>query len=238
MPVYKNSPGGFALVRKQMVRRVILLWLIIVIGVLTISFFTGPHNITNAIVTVFVGVVVLGLIMFNAVYKVIKQQKNKYNSFSLDIENDYLQLQSEGKGTTIAFKDIIEIAEDKYGNLLIKSASEPLMSISAQLESYAKVKEILNTKHGIVPLQTKDLFKKYPILLPLIVIACMVAVYVSNNKIIVGLSGISLIAIMIWGLYDVWTSPKYDAAMKKRSLWGIIVILSIGFTVYYKLFQQ
>jgi hypothetical protein len=95
---------------------------------------------------------------------------------------------------------------------------------------------LLLTIKPISSATNKSFFQKYPLLLPFVTIGLMGAVYLSNNKIVVGVSGIALTAFMVWAFYKIQTSQEIDGRIKRKSYWILLVIVSVSAIIYYKIF--
>ena len=66
----------------------------------------------------------------------------------------------------------------------------------------------------------------------------MAAVYMSKDKIIVGVSGTVLVVVLGYSFFEVQRSKNVDSKTKKGMWWLILVIASIVGAMYYKLTGQ
>ncbi len=66
----------------------------------------------------------------------------------------------------------------------------------------------------------------------------MAAVYISKDKIVVGVSGTILLLVLGYSFYEVQISKNIDSKTKRSMWWLIPVTISIITIVYYKLFGK
>jgi hypothetical protein len=170
-------------------------------------------------------------------YRSAKKTKEVYHSHRLIIEADHLSRnQSNLLPVTIPFNEITQITEDKRGILIIRGQEGDAIAASPYLENYDKVKKILQTLHPITQPEIKNIFYKYPTLLTLLMIGCIVVIYISNNKIIVALSGGATLGIMAWLFYKINTTRQIDVDIKRNSWAIILTFAAVVAAIYYKVF--
>jgi hypothetical protein len=156
------------------------------------------------------------------------------DSYVLTVSDNSLTREQANTPTIlIHFDDIRSIAKYKNGTFIIRSKdSANQIIVPAQIDNYEEFESII---HGISPVTTENSqpqLQKYNGLLTLLNLACMVCVYVSNNKLLVGICGTVFIAVMGWSFYKAWKSKNIDAKTKRSLLWMILVLLSvIGITL-------
>lgn len=237
MPEYKNSPERFADFRKQFIAKIVPVMLIVTIGSFCISYFSGEENTINLYVSL--AVTLFALVIFGyIVTKNINQQKIIYDSFKLIVGPDYLsRTQSNLPPVTLFFHEISKITETKQGYLRIDGLQKnQFIIISPYLEEYSELKRHLQLLQPFNEQEASNIFLKIPLLLPLITIGSMAAIYISNNKIIVAVSGIILMPLLAWSFYKMRSIPQSDNPLAKNKWLLLIVLLSIMGTIYYKLF--
>ena len=236
MPQYKNSPAGFATLRKRIIVKVIPLMLAGLIASLSISYFREKGGQTDLSQWLLVTIFLLVLVAY-VIFKGIKRQREIYDSYLLTTGDDYLSRKQNGLSEiTLLFSEITEITKDKYGNLLIKGQKAgQYIAVSAFLENYEEVNKLLQTVQPISQSNPKKILQKYPLLLPLIVVSSMIAVCLSNNKIIVAVSGIVFIVLMTFSFYKIRTSVLIDSRIKNKSLWILVVLVFIIYMIYSKI---
>jgi len=67
-------------------------------------------------------------------------------------------------------------------------------------------------------------------------IGCIVVIYISNNKIIVALSGGATLGIMAWLFYKINTTRQIDVDIKRNSWAIILTFAAVVAAIYYKVF--
>jgi hypothetical protein len=237
MSEYKNTTEGFAALRKHMIKRAGPIMLMSFTAGLVICY--GTNNVNTSIYVWVIIIVLLSLVFVFALRRGINQQKENYYSYRLQINKDDLSRQQNGLSSiTISFNDIIRITEGKLGDLHVKGRkATDTIAISPYIENYEQVKATLQGVQIIQKSENKNLLQKSPfIILPLVAVGAMIAVYISNNKIVVALSGSFLILMMGWGFYEIRTSPQIDARVRQSSWWLLIVLISILAIIYNKVF--
>ena len=237
MPQYRNLPEGFTSIRNRLIVRIFPLLIIAVIAGLLIPYLSGKNTPVNFATWLITILLLIGVLSYSF-FKAIKRQKTIYDSYLLTIETNYLTREQTGLPlVTIFFDEIIETTKDKEGNLFIKTreASKQLTVLSS-IENYDAVEKLMQSKSNIIQANTKTLLQKFPFLLPLISVVCMVAVYASNNKIIVSISGTAIITLSIWGFYKIRTSSQIDQTVKNKAWWVLAVLASVIGIACFKVF--
>lgn len=232
MPVYKNSPDGFTMVRKRTITKIVPLFVIAGAAGLFITWFNSAPDQPILYPILFTMCVLVCVSVFT-MRNVLKQQETIYHNFELTIENDHITSYANGKTTTVYFNQIVKITEDSYGNLVVKGDKKLNIGVPALLVNYTEIRALLASKQTI---SRDSWIQRFQIPLTLGVIACMVAVYISTNKIIVGACGIVVVGTMCWGFYTIRTSPQIDAQTKRKSWWVLVAGISIAATIYFKIF--
>ena len=63
----------------------------------------------------------------------------------------------------------------------------------------------------------------------------MLCVYALNNKIIVGIAGVTLVVLMTWSFIKIRRSKNVDIKTKKSMWWILIVLASVIAVMFFKL---
>ena len=202
-----------------------------------ISYFTQKGVAEDMYTTMLVILFFAAVIAFSF-WNTIKKQKAVYNSYLLTVGDNYIQKEQDTLNTNrISFNEIQRIEEDVYGNLFVWGpVNQNVVAVSANIDGYLEVKGLLHSFKPISVRKESALLHKYSWFVLFIPCGLMIAVYLSNNKIVVAATGVPLIAILLWGFYKVRTNP-YFTSKSKRSTWLIpIVLISLIVIIYYKLF--
>lgn len=236
MEIFQNKEGGFGEVKKNLLIKQIPVLLIAVLGGVGMSYFSSSHGPDDINVYPFVIVVCLGAAAFGF-SRGLKTQKKNYESYTLTMGNNHVvREQSNTPPITLAFNDITTITKNMNGGFTIKGGSAMnTIVVSAQIEGYEKLERMLNEVKPITVQTSKTLLQRYAMVLPLVVIGLMAGVYVSYNKIIVAICGLSILALLGYSFYKIQTNSNIDYRTKKRMWWVIAVGISIVVGMYYKL---
>jgi hypothetical protein len=235
MSQYKNIPADFVILKKRILTKAIPLVLISVLVGLSILFFS-ERNQPIDLYTWIIIILFISALMIYAVAKSIKAQKENYNNYLLTVGSDFLsRQQSNLPAITLFFNEITQITEDKYGDLLVKGqTNNHVIAISAFIENYDEIKHRLQSLHPITRQTAKNIFEKFKLILVLLPLGCMVAVYLSTNKVVVIICGISLICFMIWSFFKIRSSSQVDNKVKRTAWMMLLVAVSIIAIVYNK----
>ena len=108
--------------------------------------------------------------------------------------------------------------------------------ILSEIENYKEVKSLLDRIMTVIPESSTGVWQRYVVFIILIPVVLMAEIYLSYNKILVGVCGFTLITLMLWGLFKIRTNNYFPRSVKQSSWWMVVVIASISAIVYYKIF--
>ncbi|TFF36308.1 hypothetical protein [Mucilaginibacter psychrotolerans] len=237
MQLYKNNPEYFGDFRKQVLAKTIPLMLGAVLVGLTIAYFS--ENSTEAgIQSTLVYTFIIVAYFTYSFFRGSKRQRTIFDSYQLIIGDDYLQRkQSSLADKTISFNAVNSITEDKRRNLYIRGASkEDLIYIYSYVEDYEEIRAILQSIKPITTEGPKGFLQKYSTAFILAILGLMATVYIVNNKIVVSIAGVLLIATLIWCFYKIRTSTFFDEKIKRSAWFVFFLIFCIALSMYFKLF--
>ncbi|MFY0602069.1 MAG: hypothetical protein JXR03_20510 [Cyclobacteriaceae bacterium] len=230
---FKIKENGFNEIRKKMILRVIPIALIAGLGGLAISHFnTGGQS--SGISSLLIGLpVILGAMAFGLV-KGIKRQKNIFNSYTLIInETEIIRQQNLTPDIIIPIREIKEIIKNKEGAFAIKREnSSDAIGIPIQIEKIEELEIRLSSLKEITESDKKSLIQKFPWALPLATVGLMMIVYISTNKLHVGLSGATLTIGLTYSLI-IGQKSKHVDRKTKRGMWLTLLILCSVIAITY-----
>lgn len=236
MHIFKIRQDGFKEIKKQMLIRTIPIMLVAVIVGIVISSInskdeTGDINVLPIVIPLVAVAVGYGI------YRGVNRQKAIFESYSLTFTNNLITREQQNTPTiSIYFNDVKEITKHKNGSLTIKGKdATDLIQIPAQIDNDYKLETILQ---DIQPIAFKDkvsFLEKYQSLSGLLTGGLMLCVYVVNNKIIVGIAGVTLLVWMIWSFIKIRRSKNVDNKTKKSMWWILIVLASVIAVMIFKL---
>lgn len=239
MEQFKIRQDGFKEIRKAMLIKAIPISLLAAVGGLAISHFNT--NVQQSDVNVFPIVVpiVLGALTFG-LYRGVNRQKEIFDSYRLTLDNNGITREQHNTPTiTISNTDISEIIKNSNGSFTIKgNSSVNVIGVPSQIDDYEKLEKSLAQIRQISTKSSEPFLQKFRGLLSILTIGLMAAVYISKDKIIVGVSGTVLLAVMGYSFFEVQRSKNVDSKTKKGMWWLILVTASIVGVMYYKLTGQ
>jgi len=145
-------------------------------------------------------------------------------SYQLTIsENTIVREQLNTPDIFIYHAEVLEIVQHKNGNLSIKgSRNNGTIIIPAQIDNYTQLQTTLQEIHPISTKGKHPALRVLQYLLAFAGIAPMIGVYVSNNKVVVGIAGTLFTALMTWFLITAQRDKNLD---RKTKNWAWVVLL-------------
>lgn len=236
MQTFKIRQDGFKEIRKKTLLRSIPILLIAVTVGITISTINsrGKDNDVNVLPFVIpLAVLALGF----GVYRGMNRQKALLDSYTLTITNNLITREQYNTPTiSIYFNEVEEIAKHKNGSFTIRGKDfSDLIGIPTQIDNYSQLETTLEVIKPIMIKNKVPLLEKYQSLTGLVTVGLMLCVYTVECKIIVGLTGSALAALMIWSLIKIRKSKNVDIKTKKSVWWVLIVLASVIAIMIFKL---
>lgn len=234
---FKIKENGFDEIKKKIILQTSLFALIAAGGGLAISHFNTDAQSSDSNTFFIIIPIMLGVIAFGVV-KGINRQKRIFNSYKLIVnEERIVRHQEMTSDIEIPLNKIIKITKHKNGGFAIRGAkSNDLIVIPSQVENIEELELRLSQIAKITYGNEKTITQRFPWATPIIVVGLMITVYMSENKILVGISGVLLSIGLIYSLVFTQRSNHVDEKTKK-GLWLIlIVIFSVISIMYFKLF--
>jgi hypothetical protein len=236
MEVFKIRQDGFKDIKKQMlIRSLPILIIAVVVGIVIVSINfkdkTADINVFPIVIPIVALSVGVGL------YRGVDRQKVLYESYTLTISSNLVRREQFNTPTISLYTDEIQtITKTPNGSFIIKGKdAADLILVPAQMDNYAQLEAVLQS---IQPLQIKDkdsFLQKYQSLAGLLAIGLMLCVYTVNNKVIVALTGTTLVAMLVWSFTKIISSKNVDSKTKSGAWWILLVLASIILVMIYKL---
>ena len=239
MEQFKIKEGSFKEIRNAMLAKAIPVSLLTVAGGLAISHFNTNVQQSEINVFPFVIPIVLGALAFG-LYRGIKRQKEIYESYVLTIDDNGIKREQLNTPTiAISKADLTEVIVNPNRSITIKgNSSVNVILVPSQVDDYEKLVKALSEMRQISNRSSEPIFQKYRVLLSILTIALMAAVYISKNKIIVGVSGTVLLAILGYSIFEIRRSKNVDLKTKREMWLVILVVASIAGVMYFKLTRE
>lgn len=226
MQVFKIRQDGFKEIRNKMLSRSIPMLLIAGAVGITISTINSKQKENDVNVLPIIIPVIAAALGFG-IYRGVNRQKALFESYKLTITNNLITREQLNTPTiSIYFNDIKEITKHKNGGVTIKGKETvDLIGIPEQIDDYLLLETALQQMHPIVVKDKVSFMEKYQSLTGLVTVGLMLCVYTVNNKIIVVLTGSTLVVLMVWSFIKIRSSKNVDSKTK-RSVWCILLILA------------
>jgi hypothetical protein len=228
MQQFKLRKDGFAEIKKQMLARAIPTMVIAIAGGLAIGLINSGPAESMAITLPIILVFIAGITTFS-ISNAIKRQKKLLESYTLTLtDNSITREQLDTPAISIDFNEISEISKEGNGNLRIRGKNKAdLIIVHSQIENYSMLEEALTRFQPITAKPGDPFIRAIRPFLSLVTVGLMVWFYISDNKVIVAVTGTLLSLILLSSLFFVLRSKNVDRRTKWSSLIVIIVLASV-----------
>jgi hypothetical protein len=232
MRTFKYDPKRFAELRKTMLTGSIP----IIVIALAAGLYMGLRNAHSETSSVNVLLIAVPVSVFLALIaggiglaRGVKRQRVLYESYRLTIdESGIIREQFNTPTIRIMKSDITLIAKNANRSFTIKGRNNrEVIGIAGQVEDYEELEQILRQIKPFGGPAQKPLLEKYGRFAGIVTIILFAAVFLSNDKTIVTLSGILLIGLLGWSFTEVLRSKHIDARTKRGMYFVIFPIFAV-----------
>lgn len=236
MQIFKIRQDGFKEIKKKMLQRSIPLLLIAGTVGITISTINSKQ-VKNEVNVLPIVIPVMAVALGFGIYRGVNRQKDLFESYTLTITNNLITREQLNTPTiSIYFNDVKEIAKHKNGSFTIKGKETvDLIGIPAQIDNISQLETALQQIQPIVVKDKVSFMEKYQSLTGLATLGLMLCVYTVSNKIIVALTGTTLVALMVWSFIKIRNSKNVDNKTKRSVWWVLLVLASVIAVMIFKL---
>lgn len=233
---FKIKENGFAEIKKAIIVKTIPIVILAAGTGLAISHFNTNGQSTDVNALPFLIPIIIGALAFG-LFKGINRQKGLFESYKLTInENEIVREQNNTQTISIPRNEIKSIIRNPKGILtIVGNSNTEIIGVPSQINNSEKLEQILSEIKPITDSDKKPLTEKYKGVLILLTLGLMATVYISKDKIIVGISGTILILFLGYSFYEVRRNKNIDKKTKNGMWWLILVLFSIIGTMYFKL---
>jgi hypothetical protein len=228
---FKNNPERFIEFRKKIIGRIAISIPLMLLISFVINWNSGvAFDWTTA-------AIILPVIIFG-IYKGIAMNKKIFDSYELTLDGHSITRKQDGTpDISISYSDITSVTKNFNGSITVKGKSAlNAIGIFAQIENPERITGLLA---AIIPITEKTnkqpFFEKYNMVISVIFALAFMAIYVSNNKIVVAICGTLTIISFVAGFIILGKTKNVHKSVK----WGIwfypFVLLSLLVMMYYKL---
>jgi len=237
MKQFKIKENGYQEIKKQTLIRTLPV-MVISIAVGLVSF--EHNNIINSDSDVNVYPYIIPIIMAAIAYginKGLKRQKEIFETYELNLTDEGIERKQCNTPTiSLQFSDIKSLTKSKQGGLLIKGNSiANAIMVHPQVEDSSILETILTEKCDCEIIGKKPLNQQLAIPITIVALASVATLYVATNKILVGISGSIVSAIMIYSFITIQKNKNVDNKTKKLSYYMLGTFLCFIAITLYKL---
>jgi hypothetical protein len=233
---FQIKENGFAEIKRAMIVKTIPIAILAAGTGLAISHFNTNGQSTDVSVLPFVIPIIVGALAFG-LFKGINRQKGLFESYKLTInENEIVREQNNTQTISIPRNEIKSIIRNPKGILtIVGNSNTEIIGIPSQINNSEKLEQILSAIKPITDSDKKPLTEKYKGVLILLMLGLMATVYISKDKIIIGITGTILTLFLVYSFYEVRRNKNIDKKTKNGMWWLILVLLSVIGNMYFKL---
>ena len=233
---FKIKENGFKEIRNQMLIKTIpIMLLAVTVGIGMSEFNSNNQDDGISVLTFTVPIVLLSI--FFGLFIGVKRQKVIFDSYTLTLaENQIIREQANAPTVKVNFSDIREITKNSNGSLTIRGiANTDIIGIPPQTENLSELERQLSKIKSITEKNAEPILQKLMFPFVVLTLGLMATLYISTNKILVSISGLTLLGIMIWSFVETQRSKNIDTKTKKSMYWLIFVLIFIIGQMYMKL---
>lgn len=236
MEQFKIKKDGFKEIRKEMMIKLIPILLLMAFSLLAFSYFNTEEQ-ERSLSFLSLSTLILLSVMAIGLYKGINKRKEICESYTLTFDdNGITGEQVNTASISISNTDISEIIKNPNGSFTIKGNSPTIfIGVPSQIEDYEKLEKLLAEIKPISINNSSSFIRKFRGVIFLVTIFLMPAILFSNNHMVVGISGIFLLIVSGYSLFEIKKNKNTDSKYKKEMWWLIELILVIVGLMYYKI---
>ncbi|MEO8148232.1 MAG: hypothetical protein ABI723_11365 [Bacteroidia bacterium] len=239
MEKFKIKPGGFKEIKKQVLKKLIPFFIVIMAVSMGISYLDINHKSkhVNVMLEVVIGITIVFGVGGFGIFRAVNRLKHLFESYTLTItDNSVIREQHNTLTITLLFSDINQIIKNSNGSFTIKGRNAlDVIGVPVQIENYEQLETSLNQIRPLAIKTQEAISQKLRVPLSFLALGLMATVYLATNKIIVGISGVIVSGLLIWSLIQIQQNKNIDSKTKRGSYWSIFALVSIIAMTIYKL---
>lgn len=212
--------------QRKALQRVIPLFILIIVGSITLNYSIGLFDSgVNGIIYIIpfaIAIISMGVTLLRS----SKKNRRLWESYCLTISQTHITREFQDMPTiSIPINEIQQIRKTKDGSFVIKGVSAlNEIAIPKFIENHGRVEELLQNIHALQFSQAKETQPYLSLMTVIISVALMIGVYASTNKIIVGVSGTLLTALLLTA-FIIAQRSKNVQKKTKRSIYTVFILL-------------
>lgn len=235
MKIYRLSDEGFNPIIRRVLTHLVISGVVVTTVLMVASFLSQePFSIGSEVFRV----AILFTVLFFVGRKTVNQQKQIWESYELELSENYLiKRQDRLEDITIVKTDITEIVENNEGNLIVKTDDiyQNLIVLQA-MEGFEEVKSELSQLREIKTEDPRGI-KNAKYQQVLFFIALGILLFARTPYIVIPLA-LGLILLLIWSIIQILRSPHYEVNAKIASFAALTLFLMFtGYKLFLVLYQ-
>lgn len=230
MTVFKIKENGFNEVKKDIFKRIGIFSILALIMVILLSFRGGGRE---DLIVFLMMLPIMGIALGVGFFLGFNKQKKIFESYTLTIsDQEIIREQLNTPTISIPFANVKSIDKDSKGFSIRSTASKDIIKIPIQIDNKAQLEEILSEIQPVGDTVEKTFVEKNTNLISIVSLIPIIALYISNNKLVVGTCGIFVLLLLGYSFYELQTNKNVDSKTKNTSWIMLLVLISIAAKVY------
>lgn len=225
MDVFKTDPGGFTAIRKQTLLRTVPVMIIGAIVVLVANFNSANNQLD--IYTLLITITVMAAAVGRGIYIGLKKRRQLFDSFTIEINEDtVVRTQADTPELALNRLEISSISKDSSGSITIQGMDkEDVILIPAGMERPEELEAALARIITFSEDNQRSLMDRFGWLAGIVSVLLMIIIRLAENKIIILLSGLSLIALLTRTFLKGYRNKNVPVRYK-RSSWILLILIA------------
>lgn len=230
MTVFKIKENGFNEFKKDLYKRTGIFSVFMLIVLILLSFQGGGRE---DLIVFLLMLPTVGIALGIGFFLGINRQKKIFESYTLTInDQEIIREQLNTPTISIPFADIKSIDKNSKGFSIRSMASKNIIKIPTQIDNMRQLEGILSEIQPIGDTVEKTFVEKNTNLISIVSLVSIMAVYISNNKLVVGICGVFVILLLGYSFYEFQTNKNIDSKTKNTSWIILLVLVSISAKIY------
>ncbi len=227
---------GFKEIKKEILKKTLPTFILSsLIGIFLV--FYNSTDTQNSIYAIVLPIIFLLAIIPFSLNRGIEKQIKLLKTYKLIVEPEGIRREQDHTQTVfIKNTDISEIAKNANGGFVVKGRTKyEIITVPGQINNYQQLEQLLAQLRPIMEHVKVPVIQKYGSILSIITIGLMVAVYVSETKMVVGICGAVSLLFLIYSFIEIRKNKQLDKKTRLTSWYVLLIILSISIAMYVKL---
>ncbi|MFT3824491.1 MAG: hypothetical protein QM731_11245 [Chitinophagaceae bacterium] len=239
MREFKLDPERISEPKKIIIRRSVISAVFTLLLFCGVYFFSlGDLSAIKDNLYILIAPIIVILLVGYSTRNNVQRQQVLYETYLLTVTDTLLTREQKGVPDVDMYtKDITAITKSKDGSYFIKGLkANDLLYIPRYVENRELLEQELGKIQPITPAAPGKVKQWTRFALSLILIASMVTVYMSDNRLLVAISAVLSLVAMGWSFYSIQRNQNIEKRTKRGAYWMIVVAASIIYLAITKVF--